>query len=369
MKNVSLVVVGLLLSGVAVSGCLGPERATEYHVYGSKGSYVSGFAYDGKGVVPFDGAAFLDVNDETNMGTFVARGHVMGRDYEVVFEEFVQSKPFHDGGIAAEFREHGASGVGDMSIPEVDLEMAGWGYATFKVGGGVVKDPATGADTWAAHFMVIRNGVRDNTTGAIWADANKSAPYDPAEPQNGTSLVGDYELHLVLKNQTANASADPIGIPPISGNTPSAMFSATPSLFTSTVLGATAYVFINVTGTGVSASNLTFTFRDPGGNTLVSRAVGPMTASPAMGPSSAQVSFPVSFLGEYPVQITGRIAPGGGYQLSGLVIPPPTTALNFWWEDLLFGLEAEERAEADGLLEGTAAHTDDHSTNTTAARA
>ncbi|HLE46851.1 MAG TPA: hypothetical protein VI818_01025 [Candidatus Thermoplasmatota archaeon] len=351
--------VALLIVGVAttaLSGCL-ETKTTAYHAYGSKGSLAYGFAYGGgKSILPIEAPAFLDVNDEANSGIFVVKGKAAGQDIEVHFEHFAQSKPFHDGGLAANFREHGASGVGDKSIPEVDLDMAGWGHATYTVGGKAQKD-ITGNETWIAHFMVIRNGVRDDATGAIWADVNKTQPYNPAEPAMGLSTPGDWELHLVLKNQTSGNTTGAQAFGPINfRGTPSNAASQTDRLFTGgAALGGVAFVYLNVTGTATAASNVTFVVKGPGGSEIVRQAVGRGGMPSPMQVSQTryfkQVSFPITEAGDYSISATGTVAPGGGYDVKGVAIPPASQVINFWWEDLIFGEDAETTAHDKGVVD------------------
>lgn len=355
---VALLIVGLSLT--ALSGCL-ETKTTAYHVYGTKGTFAYGFAYGGgKGVLPLEAPAFIDVSDADNTGFLIVKGKAGGEDLEVHFDHFEQTKPFHDGGIAAAFREHGASGVGDKTVPEVDLDMAGWGHATLKRGGGVIKD-ITGSDTWVAHFMVIRNGVRDDATGAIWADVNKSAPYDPAEPAMGLSTPGDWELHLVLKNQTTGNASGAKAFGPLNyRGMASTTVTQTDRLFTgSAAIGGTAFVYLNVTGSPTAAgTNVTFTVKSPSGATIVAQRVGPaFPPNPmgAMGQTQAryfkQVSFPVIEAGDYSVTTTGQVAAQGGFNINGVAIPPPSQVINFWWEDLIFGEDAETTAHDKGLID------------------
>lgn len=330
------------------AGCI-EQRSQNYQVYASEGSFASGFAYDGEGIVPLDGAAFLDVNDQANTGRLVVDGRLGNREFDVRFANFSESKPFHDGGIAADLAEHGASGVGDKSIPQVDLEMAAWGKATVTYGGNLLKDPATGADQWTAHFMVIRNGVRDNATGAIYADANRTTPYDPMDPTNGTTAPHDYELHLVLRNQTSNGTANGFSVKRVDCCQNSAgPFAGTHELFSATSMGSHAQVYVNLTSTPVTATNLTFDFKRPSGSTITTQRLGPAQVGAA--PSSGfMVSFSLDEIGSYTVAVAGRFSPGSSYTIEGNVDAPAAVVLNLWWENLIFGTEALQRATAEGL--------------------
>ncbi|MBI2076762.1 MAG: hypothetical protein HYT80_00110 [Euryarchaeota archaeon] len=365
MRPLFITIVVAAVVAVAFSGCL-EAKSTAYHAFGTKGSFAFGFAYGGgKTVQPLDAPVFLDVNDEANTGFLVVKGKAAGQDLEVHFDKFAPAKDFHDGGLAADFREHGASGTGDKTIPEVDLEMAGWGTATYKVGGAVQKDLG-GNDRFAAHFMVIRNGVRDDATGAIWADANKTKPFNPLEPAMGLSVDGDWEFHLVLKNQTQNGTtgaAAPFGPMGFRG-TPSNQITQTDRLFTTTVLGGTAWAYFNVTGTPTAAgNNVTFTIKSPSGATVLAQRVGAPTTPNPMNPQAAaqaryfkQVSFPVTEAGDYSVTTTGQITPQGAFEIRGVAIPPAAQVINFWWEELTFGADAEATAHDKGLIDEDHSH-------------
>lgn len=102
----------------------------------------------------------------------------------------------------------------------------------------------------------------------------------------------------------------------------------------------------------MSATNLTFTIKGPGGATIATRNLGAAAVQPSTGPARAQIVFPVAELGDYSLAVTGRIGPGGGYDVSGLVVPPKTSVLYFWWEDLVFGSAAASKAQSAGLLPG-----------------
>jgi hypothetical protein len=348
----------LALVLTALAGCF-VGGGDGYHAYATTGKFAVGFAYDGKGQEAFSGAAFVDVDEAANTGVFVAQGKVGATEYRIVFEDFKEAagKPFQDGGLAAGFREHGASGVGDKSIPEVDLEMAGWGLATLTTGGNkVYKDPISGKDQWTAHFMVIRNGVRNDTNGQI--HTKDHMVYSPDQAKNGTGTPGDYELHLVLKNQTANATAAAqIGPFPTAAPSPNPTFSARHT-FAVAAPGSAVTVDLGLTGTGISTSNLSFTINDPSGDQSARRALGPGGMAPASQQAAyaAQLRFTAAEAGEYTVMVSGRLAPGTTYSVKGVITPPPTVILNFWWEDLVFGDEAGQKGESSGMLEGTKHH-------------
>lgn len=349
MSNSFAPLIAVTLFSAAVAGCLEPERTSAYQAYGSKGSYTSGFAYNGRGIVPFDGPVYIAVNDAANTGRAVANGKIGPTTFDVVFEQFVESKPFHDGGIASNLIEHGDSGVGDTSIPRVDLEMAAWGKATIHYGGKPYADPLTGDLNWTAHFMVIRNGVRDNATGAIYATENKTEVYNPQNASEGHSAVSDYEIHLVLRNGTATgeASSTTFGESRSSGPAPNVAEEQT--LFTVPQLGSTATIELTVEDTVTRGSNITFTLRAPSGVVVLEEALGDASVAPGTGITTRANSFSVQELGDYVLTISGRLNPGGEYRVKHSLAPPTAIVLNLWWEDVIFGTDAEDRASADGL--------------------
>jgi hypothetical protein len=338
---------------VLIAGCLEPARDTSYQAYGSKGSYTTGFAYNGKGIVPFDGAVYLDVDEEQNTGRLVADGKIGSTPFVVTFDRFAQSKPFHDGGIAADLVEHGDSGVGDTSIPRVDMEMAGWGKATIKYGGKSYADPVTGNESWTAHFMVIRNGVRDNATGGIYADAEKTTPYNSKEPQKGISAPSDYEIHLVLRNGTTGKGASSgAGGMRSSGPGAGPTLNEDFALFTSDELGANALVNLTVADSITRGSNVTFTLTSPSGVVVLEQTLGDASISPGTGTATRGIGVKIQEIGEYRMTVDGQLNPGGRYQIDYDLLPPTAVVLNLWWEDILFGLDAQEHARADGLISG-----------------
>lgn len=339
------IVLGFLVALFA--GCLSDEKQAEYHAYASKGSFVSDFAYDGKGVMPFGGDAGLDVSDIDNKGILVAKGSVGGAPFVVTFDRFSEAagKKFQDGGIAGDFREHGASGVGDRSIPEVDLAMAGWGKATISRDGKPYIDPIGGGPDWTAHFMVIRNGVRNDTTGGIYQDPNNSKVYDKATGM-GHSVPGDFELHLVLRNATPKAPPQPSTIQQ-QDTTAAAQYSITKALFISAAAGSMASFNISLTG----PADVTFTVLAPGGTAVGTPVrINTLQSSPPGSKTTAPVSLATSTIGDYQIKATGMLGPTAGWEARGALTLPPSIVYNLWWEDLVFGAQAAEKIEQSGLF-------------------
>jgi hypothetical protein len=340
---------------IPVAGCVLDPASQPYQAYGSKGSYAIGFAYDGRGIVPFDGPVYLDVDERANTGRLIAKGAIGGVAFEVLMDEFAASKSFHDGGIARDLIEHGDSGVGDKTIPRVDLAMAGWGRARILYDGQPFPDPITGNETWIAHFMVLRTGVRDNATGAIYADANKTRTYDPNDPANATSSSDDAEIHLVLRNHTKSGSSEGAH----SGTTSRTTTLADPDtsesriLFEADELGALGTLTFQVSDQVARGSNLTFTVSAPSGNVIAQATVGAATLQPGPASYTAVARFTVGELGAYVVAINGNLNAGGGYSVGYELRDPPALVLNLWWEDVVFGAAAKERASGEGLVATT----------------
>lgn len=341
----------IVLMLAASAGCLGGEGSGAFHAFASKGSIAAGFAYDGKGVQPFGGDAAIDVNEKSNTGLLVAKGMVGGAEFVVTFDRFSEApgKPFQNGGLAADFREHGASGVGDRSIPEVDLAMAGWGKARMTRGGQPLIDPFTGLPDWAAHFMVIRNGVRNDTTGGIYQDENNAKVYDNATGI-GHSVPGDWELHLVLRNGVPSKPVQPASIQQNDGfeAASATSYSKTKDFFISGAVGARADFNITVTG----AADLTFRFLDPAGRQVGSPVqINTLNTNSPGGTITRPASFVTEALGDYKVKVEGKMAsPNAGWALRGTLSPPPEIVLYLWWEDLLLGEDAEKKMDQTGLI-------------------
>lgn len=346
MKPVLSSLAFLVLAIASSAGCLGGEPETAYHAYASTGNFVSGFAYDGKGVQSFVGDAAVDVDEKANTGLVVAKGMVGGKEFVVTFDRFSEApgKPFQNGGLAADFHEHGASGVGDRSIPQVDLAMAGWGKARITHGGQPYIDPITGGPDWTAHFMVIRNGVRNDTTGGIYQDANNAKVYEPSSGL-GHSSPGDSELHLVLRNATPSKPLTPATILANDGAA-SATYTVTKPLIIASAIGAVAA--FNYTVTGVA--DLRFTILDPAGTTVGTPIQVNNVGPPPSQSQKVPGQFVVETLGDYQVKVEGRLGAGAGWEIRGTLTPPSSIVYNLWWENLLFGEEAEKKIDQTGLI-------------------
>jgi len=314
----------------ALAGCFAAPDAAAYRVVGTDGKGAIGFAYDGHGVLPFDGNITIDVEDVNNTGQVVVHGAFDGRQFDVVFDRFNGLKDFHDGGIVSGLREHGDSGVGDTSVPAVDLDVAGWGTARVTVDGEPLIDPVNGTAEWAAHFMVVRNGFRDDDTGTVW-NGDRSGPYDPDVPGDATTVDGDWEIHLALR------TTDPSGGPATAyhefdsnGEVNSPAYAETHAF---EARPGSARVIINATNyspTGTQTMDLDFVLSSPSGEELESAS-----ASPDFG-ETVMITWDVNLTedGEFTVDVSGS-AVQGTYNVD-VHVTNPAVAYNFWWEDVSF---------------------------------
>ncbi len=146
-----------------------PFYSGEFHLKGERATLLGSMRdtppwdhldYAGKRLTTVKGTIDIDVNELTNTGRVVAE-FIEGTDrYRIVFDRFVASMPFQDGGIATRVYEHGNSGHGDLLYPKTWLYLSGWGMATmFKNDEILYKD-------YSAHFMVMERS-RDPKTHEI----------------------------------------------------------------------------------------------------------------------------------------------------------------------------------------------------------
>jgi hypothetical protein len=150
----------------------------------------------------------IEVDEATNTGLVQAEGAVMANSYRIRLSEFNHSADdFHSGGIAANFDEHGDSGVGNTLLPKMRLLVATWGPGEITWNEAPLVDPYTGNATWDAHLMVTDTGARDDATGKVFK-ADGATPYDPGAP--GDAMIGrDNEAHLVFTSRYAGESLPP----------------------------------------------------------------------------------------------------------------------------------------------------------------
>lgn len=192
----------LLLAALAASallaGCVQQAESLGGRIvaHGADPRLAMEWSYDGSALRNAQGTVTIEVNHRTNAGSVTASLDD-GRDqWRLDWSDFHESRPFHDGGIAEDFVEHGASGVGDTSVPEVHLVAAGWGEARLYRNGVLVPDPLTGNETLRAHFMIV-DGTLRAADGVIY-NASRAEPFDPADPGDGLVTEGGNQIFVTL---------------------------------------------------------------------------------------------------------------------------------------------------------------------------
>jgi hypothetical protein len=352
VSRIAAHVVIAAMTATVFAGCLEDASARDYHAAATDGKFALGWAYDGAGVLPFDGFIMIHAVDRDNTGEAYAAGMLNGKRWVIVFDEFAQQgdRAFQDGGIAGGLDEHGDTGVGDASIPRVRADMAAWGTARVTVDGQHLPDALTGDDRWVAHYMVILTGVRDKD-GKIW-NAGRTAPYDPGNASDGYSEEGDHEVHLILRSHaTTPPNATSVDRSGTTGPTP------TPANMPRRIDVENKYLYSTFDATLTMSGNLApntflrFDFRDPDGQTArpAVTITQPLTGQPAPVP----VTFDMTKVGTYRIDVSGN-ALNTNYAVRGTIQPPSNVLMNFWWENVIFGAAAEQ-------FEGTQDnHTDGH---------
>lgn len=339
MPRIAAFVVAAVASTALLAGCLQDSAPRVYHAAGTNGNFVNGFAYDGKGVVPFDGFVTIEADNAANTGKVLAFGNVGTQTWRIDFDHFAQqgNKAFQDGGIAMNLMEHGSTGNGDTSIPKVHADSAGWGDARVTVNGIALPDALTGDERWVAHYMVLTTGVRDDTSKAI-KKSSTDAPYDPNTPDDGRTKDGDNEILLLLKS---HATA-----PPNATVVDNKSTIDSPIRFSKVEKWPNAYqesnftATLSLTGAAVPETSIQFTFKDPQGKTIGQPI---QIMKPANGdPQPQTVTFKMG-KGTYSCGVSGN-AYQGTYEIKGTITPPGNVVMNLWWEDVVFGPAAESFA-------------------------
>lgn len=197
-----LLFIGVLVSLPAIAGCVDVQPNPVFEAKtGSGGHYYTGWDYAAANMQHItSGTLSIEVDEVANEGLVEVTASVMGEVYTLKLTNFNHSADdFHSGGIAANFDEHGDSGVGNALLPKMHLLIATWGPADLMLNNNPVRDPYTGNTTFDAHLMITDTGVRDDATGKVFK-ADGTTPYDPATP--GDAMIGsDNEAHLVLTSR------------------------------------------------------------------------------------------------------------------------------------------------------------------------
>ena len=295
-----------LLVMLAFAGCLGGDDGVPDHLIAdaTQPFGMRGYTYDGQGIVVGTGTALVDVTESTASGRIVANATLGGETWSITWDTFRgdSARPFQKMGIARDFQEHGASGVGDANLPEMHLMMAGWGDATLTVNGERVVDPLTGRPTLYGHFMITDTGVFDDASRRV-LNADGSAPYVPAQAANGRTVPGDRELHIILRSDpdaTPHADNSTTGSGALGPQTPTGSFQFTVMAVPAS-LAVSVAVAPPVGGLPVTPAQVNVTLLSPSGQTLRAADLGGQTQR-----TQAAWELDATESGTYVVAVSGR---------------------------------------------------------------
>jgi hypothetical protein len=202
---VALIVLALMMvASVAASGSAPDTSAayakkdgvTYYMAYGRLGtaSVASAPAYDGAGLIPFQGCSIVQARPSFGH----ARVSMFGRlessvDLFLSLDDFHGTAPGMHDGLAANLTVDGSLEHGSPLYPQVGADFAAWGTAHGlvlypPVGDPMVDapanftDPVSGGSDFDASVVVTQQGFRDNAThailgsdGKVWAPGGQAA--------------------------------------------------------------------------------------------------------------------------------------------------------------------------------------------------
>lgn len=346
MNPLRLAGVALILASSALAGCLFPSEELPpepYAAFGGDGRWVLGWSYDGKDARDFKGDITIDVLEETNSGNITGSVAYLGVPLRVDFHRFAEqpNKTFQNGGIVRHIEEHGDTGMGDTSIPRVQADLAAWGFAALKLNGTALPDQVTGAPEWAAHVMVLDTGVRDNGTNAIYTDASKSTPYDPANPARGFAETNDTEIHLVLRSQAPPPPAtnttvieNPEPITAVAED-----YRRTELLHDNKFWGTTVNLSLTVTADpALGTSRFRVDLKDPDNQTVATVAAGGGVGQQALNNTATSLPGRATLMktGAYRVLINGN-GVNANYKLDATITNPKEIVVNYWFENVTIG--------------------------------
>lgn len=325
----------LLALAVGLAGCIGAQEDADRVVATATDAYLvpPNFAYDGQGVQAADGTLLLDVTDSTNTGSVTGQVTAAGSNYTIDFTRFLGNASHQDGGINNGFQEHGATGAGDASIPEIRAISAGWGLGTATVDGEPLLDPVTGDANLSMHYMITDTGVRDDGDRSI-RTADGEAIYAPTNGSDGRAVPGDREVHLLVKSTQEpppgmTTTFDDIVRAPPGGEPVSYSQEHT---FNVNGTRANVTVLIELTSPDpddqIFPANLDFVLRGPDGARIDQANAGLLSSS-----SARLISGPLTETGEYTLEVSGwgvQVA----YEAETFVRYPTPLLLHFYFEDV-----------------------------------
>lgn len=298
MRRIAL----LLVAAAILGGCIRAEQNPDFHATASRPVVFIGYDYGAVTAQPGNGTFEVTANAQTDTGTAVATFTYAGRSWEARFTRFAQAagRAFQEGGVRADFPEHGATGNGDAGLPELHALHAGWGVGTLTVDGQPFTDPATGAGEFALHYMVTDTAVRDPETYQV-TKADGATAYDPAAP--GEALVRPGTRQVLLNIQSSGGAAPPDGAFALTGAVQEAEHSnALPFDVNATGARVTANVTLTNPTPLPGVGQLSFVLTDPAGAELgrFDYAFGPDA------PQAGSIEVPAAnATGTYTLSVTG----------------------------------------------------------------
>lgn len=325
-----ILMASLLLVSPLLAGCVGGEGPNDRFAGSATGGVMFlGVDYGAETLAAVNSSLEIDVDAVLDTGTITAKGTLPDNvSFEVEATRFQGAADFHEGGIVANIREHGDTGVGNTKWPEMHVLVATWGNGTFSKDGNLTKDPYTGETDWDLHLMVTDTGVRDDATGKI-QNADGTGLYDPADP--GNALVGnDMEAHLIVSSTYDG--------PPLGPETHDAsgelggMAGTTSDSFEVTAGPATIEAVVTLDDLPTSIGGYRFRLLDPNGDeqdSVVINTVG--VDSERTATLRVDNATRTGFWSLHASATTGGPATFEG-EISVTYAPPPT--YYFFWEDV-----------------------------------
>jgi hypothetical protein len=321
---------------LALAGCIrAPQPTSAFQAHGAHPIVFQGYDYAGATAHPSTGTFTVDTNADTDQGRVTASFESDGKQYAVDFAHFAEApgKAFQQGGVRADFPEHGTTGNGDALLPTIHALSAGWGTGTVTVDGQPFSDPTTGNATFTMHYMVTDTGPRDPATNRI-TKADGATPYDPASPGDARVLNGTKEFLLNVQSTGPPSPANTLQ--DVGDNVTDAMYSKTWSF---DVNATTGHVLAIVSVTNPQpqvppVGQLTFTLKDAGGKAATYQ-YDPVTSQGQAGHGTLDLPAPTT-AGKATLTVAG---PGVGLQYSAHVVVtyPQSVFLHVEYSDVTVG--------------------------------
>ena len=301
------------------------------------GSALASDPGSGESVMDFDGCALVMLRPELGRGRVSIAGLVDGfTPLTVDFEDFAGDTGLQ-GPVATNLTLDGATHPILAPGQTVRVEAAGKATAQMRASesfdpakNAVIManftDPVGGGEELDGLLVVAKDGVRHDATGARLAEVAE----------------GDEELHIVLGSPAGvQPSGDALrfnGPPDVPDGVPQTDAEYTASYeFLNTRFGGTASVTFSATAKAPPGFNsVTLVVRGPdgseSGNTTVDWSV--------LAAGAATLEFPADQLGFYDVIVTGQLTLAS-YTIDVALAPPAAFQMDFWWEDLVVGHQAQ----------------------------